>query len=84
MSPAPDDHLDGWREPIAECAGRARLYADMVDQYASIRDDVGLAYAMRCLVAAVSAGADLAVELKKDKARLGVQRAATATEKEFA
>jgi hypothetical protein len=58
MSVLPTDHdtiphggPEMLRARIREAAGRAALQAQMAMDYAELGDDVGLQYALRCLVA---------------------------------
>lgn len=65
------------RACIGETAAWAAIHADLAATYASIQDDVGLDYALRCLVADVRAGVNLLAHLKKQKA---TERARAATQ----
>jgi hypothetical protein len=58
MSPSPSpptDDLDALREFAAECLARAAFYASHAEDYACLRDDAGLDYAVRNLAATVRA-----------------------------
>lgn len=40
----------GFAQFVHECAGLAKVHADMLQQYIEIGDPVGMTYATRCLV----------------------------------
>lgn len=56
------------RACIDEMVAGAAIHADLAATYAGIQDDVGLDYALRCLVANVSVARSLLAHMKQQKA----------------
>ncbi|KMO31316.1 hypothetical protein VQ03_27380 [Methylobacterium tarhaniae] len=69
--------LEMMRACIGETVAGASIHADLAATYAGIQDDVGLDYALRCLVADVRAAISLLAHLKEQKA---TERARAAAE----
>jgi type IV secretory pathway VirD2 relaxase len=63
----PADDLDALREFAAECLARAAFYASHGEDYACLRDDAGLAYAMRNVAAHVRAALDTLKDIRAAK-----------------
>jgi hypothetical protein len=68
-SPPRLDSLDQLREFIAESLAMARINAELGETHACIRDDVGLEYSVRRLVAYVRAALQSLTDLKAEKQR---------------
>ncbi|WP_018263344.1 hypothetical protein [Methylobacterium sp. WSM2598] len=61
------------RACIGETVAGAAIHADLATTYAEICDDVGLGYAIRCLVADVRAAVSLLADLREHKARVATR-----------
>jgi hypothetical protein len=70
-TPAPAGSADELREFIAEMLAMARIQTELGQTYASIGDDIGLAYAMRSLIIYVKTAAATTNDLKAHKNRRG-------------
>ena len=74
--PAAIGTLDAYREFIAETMAGAGVHANLGVTYADIRDDAGLEYAIRCLVACARTALSTLSDLKAMKAEQTSRRAA--------
>lgn len=78
QDPAPFGTLDAYREDIAGTAWSVGIYAEQIQRYCALGDDVGLDYSIRCLIASTRAAATVLAELKKMKAEQAKRQAAPA------
>lgn len=74
--PTPDpvpqlSEFDQSREYIHEMVGMVMIHAGLVQTYAEIRDDIGMRYAMRRLVAYVKAATGACNDMEKLKKSMG-------------
>lgn len=70
----PSDHIahgtpDALREFIAENIHLASIQGEIVQRYASLGNDAGLEYALRCFAAYSKAAFDTLADLKRENAR---------------